>query len=87
MPQGSFNEHHLVPATFKGKEKITIHKICHSKLHSAITEREMEHYYHTIERLLEHEEIQKFIKWVKKQPDDFYSKNKETKERKRKRRR
>ncbi len=87
MPKGSYNEHHLIPATFKGKEKIVLHKICHAKLHSAITEREMEHYYNTVERLLEHEEIQKFVKWVKKQPDDFYSKNKETKERKRKRRR
>ena len=44
-------------------------------------------YYHTIERLLEHEEIQKFIKWVKNKDPEFYIKHKETKARKSKRRR
>ncbi len=80
-------DHHLLPKTFGGKETICIHGVCHQKLHSAITEREMQHYYHTIERLLEHEEIQKFIKWVSKKPPEFYSKNDETSHRKGKRRR
>ncbi len=87
MPDGSYNEHHLIPATFKGKKTVTLHNFCHSKLHHCFSEREMQHYYHTIERLLEHEEIQKFVKWVKKYPPDFISKNKDTKDRKRKRRR
>lgn len=87
MPDGSHNEHHLIPATFKGKIKVTLHKVCHAKLHHTFSEREMSQYYHTIERLLEHEEIEKFVKWVRKQPNDFYSKNKDTKDRKRKRRR
>lgn len=78
--------HHLVPKTFKGKDGITLHRVCHEKLHSAITEREMLHYYHTIERLLEHEEIQKFIIWIKKKDVDFVVKHKETAHRHGKRR-
>jgi len=87
MPEGSYNEHHLIPITFKGTEKVTLHIVCHDKLHHTLSEREMQHHYHTIERLLEHEEIQKFIKWVSKQPTDYYSHHKDTRDRKRKRRR
>ena len=87
MPAGSCNEHHLIPATFKGKDTVTLHIGCHDKLHHVFSEKEMEHYYHTIERLLEHEEIQKFVIWVKNKPPEFYVKHKDTKERKRKRKR
>jgi len=79
------DEHHLIPKTFKGKDTITLHRICHQKLHATFTEREMLHYYHTIERLVEHSEIEKFIKWVAKRPPEFYDTNKETKLRKSKR--
>jgi len=83
----SVDEHHLVPKTFKGKDTIMLHKICHRKLHSVITEREMKSHYNTIARLLEHEEIQKFVKWVAKKDPEFYSSSKETTNRKNKRRR
>jgi len=33
MPEGSYNAHHLIPATFKGKQLIDLHYICHSKIH------------------------------------------------------
>jgi len=86
IPGESLDEHHLVPKAFKGKETITLHKICHRKLHSVLTEREMQHHYHTVERLLEHEEIQKFVKWVSKKEPEYYSGSKETTTRKKKRR-
>lgn len=78
--------HHLVPKTFGGKETIDIHKICHQKIHATFSERELLNYYNTPERICEHEEMSKFIKWIGKQPLDFYDKNDETKDRKRKRR-
>jgi len=87
MPEGTYNAHHLIPAAFKGKEIVDLHIVCHDKLHHVLSERDMQHYYHTIPRLLEHEEIKKFIKWVKKQPPGFYIKHKDTQDRKRKRRR
>jgi len=83
----SWDDHHLVPKTFKGTEKVRIHKMCHRKIHSVFTERELKNYYHTIERLKENEHIQKFIKWIGKKDPNFYEKTKETNERKGKRRR
>jgi len=83
----SIDEHHLIPKAFKGTEKVLLHKICHRKLHTVFTEREMQHHYHTIERLLENEEIQKFVKWIKNKDPEFYVKTKDTKERRSKRRR
>ena len=86
---GSVNvdEHHLIPKTFKGKDTITLHKICHRKIHATFTERELLNYYFTIDRILENEHIQAFVKWVSKKPSDFYDSTKDTSERKSKRRR
>lgn len=70
------NLHHLIPKTYKGTVTIPIHTICHSKIHSVFTEKELRDYYHTPERLREHEQIAKFIKWVRKQPADYTGKNK-----------
>ncbi len=82
MPAGSHNGHHLIPATFKGNLTVELHKICHDTIHRTFTEREMLNYYHTIDRLLEHPDIQSFIIWVKKKSSDFYIKTKETHHRK-----
>ena len=87
IPGPTVDEHHLLPKTFKGKETITLHKICHRYIHAQLSERELLNYYHTVERLLEHENIQKFIKWVSKKPPEYYEKTKDSKERKQKRRR
>ena len=87
IPGKSIDEHHLIQKAFKGKDTITMHKICHRKLHATITEREMKSYYFTVERLLENEEIQKFVKWVSKKDPEYYSGSKETTGRKKKRRR
>lgn len=79
-------DHHLIPKTFGGRDVITIHGICHQKLHATFSERDMQHYYHTVGHILENEEIQKFVKWVSKKPPEYYSKNDETVQRKGKRR-
>lgn len=85
-PFGSdINEHHLIPKTFKGKGTITLHRLCHNQIHHYISEREMEKYYHTVERLLEHENVQKFVNWVKNKDPDFYIMTRDTKARNRKR--
>ncbi len=76
----SLNKHHLVPKTFKGKEAVWIHRICHSKIHSVFTERELATHFHTFERLLTHEEILKFVKWVRRKDPEYYSKNRATRD-------
>lgn len=72
MPDGSWNEHHLVPATFKGTEKVALHKICHNAIHMNITNRELKNNFNSIPQLLTHPGIQKFIKWVSSKSPDFY---------------
>ena len=78
--------HHLIPKTFNGKDGINLHPICHRKIHATFSERELLNHYHTVERIIEHEEIIKFVHWVKNKHVDFYSKNDETIHRKSKRR-
>lgn len=83
----SIDEHHLIPKTFKGTETVTVHKVCHRKLHTVFTEREMKNHYNTVELLIEHEEIKKFVKWVSKKEPEFYSGSKDTTSKKGRRRR
>ncbi len=83
----SVSRHHLVPKTFGGKDLVDLHKMCHQKLHATFTEREMKNYYHTIERIMENEDMQNFVVWIKNKDPDFYSSNNETQARKGKRRR
>jgi hypothetical protein len=88
-------DHHLKPVTFKSRTKevhdpnnlIRIHKMCHQKIHATLDEKELLRYYHTVDRILENEEMQKFVKWISKKPPEWYDKNDDTKSRKRKRKR
>lgn len=81
----SVDLHHLDPKTFGGKITVKMHRICHQKIHSVWTERELHNYFHTIERILEHEDIRKFIKWVSKKEPEFYDSHRESNDRKKKR--
>jgi 5-methylcytosine-specific restriction endonuclease McrA len=62
------SRHHLIPLSKGGKDTPTIlmHKVCQNKVHAVFNETELKNYYHTIERILENEEMIKFVKWVKK---------------------
>lgn len=71
------NHHHLLPLSKGGKNTPTIllHKICHDKIHAVFKEMELKRHYYTIERLQQHEEIAKFIKWVQNKEPQFYDKS------------
>ncbi|NEX60534.1 HNH endonuclease [Noviherbaspirillum galbum] len=69
------NEHHMVPRSEGGRETVRMHRICHNKIHAVFSERELALYYHTVERLLENEEIRKFVRWVRKKPPAFNDKH------------
>ncbi len=75
VPGPSINKHHLIPKTYGGTETTWMHAICHSKIHSVFSERELKDRYHTFEALLAHEEIQKFVRWVRKKEPTFYVRN------------
>lgn len=69
-------KHHLIPLSKGGKHTPTVpmHKICHDKIHATFPESELKRYYHTPERILENEDIQKFVKWLSKKNPEFYEK-------------
>jgi 5-methylcytosine-specific restriction endonuclease McrA len=79
--------HHVIPKTFGGKQLIKLHKICHQKVHSVFSERELMHFNGDLSPILEHEQIRAFITWVRKKDPSFYDVSKDTKARKSKRRR
>lgn len=67
------DRHHLVPKSFKGKEQFFVHKICHRKIHSVFTERELKQTYHTWAALQADPAIAAFIDWVANKPPGFYT--------------
>jgi hypothetical protein len=71
----SVNAHHLVPRSHRGRDTVRMHRICHAKIHAVFSERELAQYYHTAERLLESEEIRKFVNWVRKKDPQFFDKH------------
>jgi hypothetical protein len=41
-------------------------------VHAVFTETELKNYYNTVDRIQEHEEITKFIKWISKKEGGFF---------------
>lgn len=78
------NKHHLLPKSKGGKNTPTIllHKICHDKIHAVFKEIELKKHYNTIAELQQHEEIEKFIRWVGNKEPEFYDKSVKSKSRK-----
>lgn len=72
IPQSQASRHHLIPRAFKGKEVVVLHKVCHRKIHSVLTERQLLKHYHTIPQLLMHTDIAAFVDWIKRKPPEFY---------------
>ena len=75
------NFHHLIPKTLHSNKKfkalypkremqtrgIWICKYsCHGQIHKFISEKDMGLIYNTLEKLLEHEEVKKYIEWKSK---------------------
>lgn len=82
----NIQQHHLIPKELGGKETIPVHKMCHQKIHSVFTNRELLQVYHDPEIIRSHPEIANFITWIANKPPSFYMKNDETSIRKSKRR-
>ncbi|MFC7047729.1 HNH endonuclease [Emcibacter nanhaiensis] len=65
-------KHHLVPKSLGGREVVLLHAICHRKIHSLYSERELKHNFHSIEKLRDEAEIRSFCQWLRGKPADFY---------------
>lgn len=86
VPGPTTDDHHLIPKSRKGKETVKMHVICHRKIHSILTEKEIATKYYTIELLKTHPEIAKFIEWVGSKDPEFVMTHRETRDKKNKRR-
>jgi len=75
VPGPSADEHHLVPKSQRGREKFLVHRICHTKIHATLTEKQLAAQFHTWEALRAHPEIAAFIAWVQKKPPLFTGRN------------
>lgn len=76
------DRHHLVPACHGGKETTHLHRICHSKVHHTLSEKQLEREFNTVERLLANEEMQAFVRWVARKDPRYVDGNRDTAERK-----
>ena len=85
----TIDAHHLVPKSEGGRHSVPelCHVICHRKIHSTLTESELAKVFNTWDKLQEHDEINKFMKWVKKKHPEHVGVHKDTKARSKKRRR
>lgn len=78
------SKHHFVPRSRGGRATERIHSICHSKIHSLFTNKELETTYSSAEALLEHPEIQRFVAWLQNKPADYKDKSKRSNAKRRK---
>lgn len=79
----SISNHHLIPRVRHNKrnrnrltreerlQQIKICCPCHKQLHALFTEKELDYTYNTLETLLSHPDMQKFIAWIKNKPVNF----------------
>ena len=74
--------HHLIPRTRHKnkknkelfdrdtvKEIIWVCRACHDTIHAALTEKQLERDYNTVEALATHPEIKKFVDWIRDKPE------------------
>ena len=75
-------KHHLIPRTRHANKKnkrefgrtevrtrlALLCRPCHKQVHAVLTEKQLERNYNTLETLKAHEEIAKFIDWIKDKP-------------------
>jgi len=74
VPERYQEKHHLTPKSKGGSKKETVLVCCNcgDMLHKLFTNKELKKKYNTIEAILSHPDVQKWVSWVKeKKPNDF----------------
>lgn len=77
--------HHLIPRTRHGNRRIRrqyqreelltaiiwVCRPCHNQIHAVLSEKQLADHYHSLTLLQAHEEIQRFVEWIKDKPAGF----------------
>ena len=71
IPYSQRDAHHLVPKSKGGRHTEYMHRICHRQIHALFTETELAKQLNSVEALLAHPDIQRFVAWVKSKPVDL----------------
>lgn len=66
-PNQYVEKHHLVPRCKHGKETVPVCIDCGDQVHQLFSEKELRDEYNTIEKLIAHADVQKWIRWIRKQ--------------------
>lgn len=69
----SVDRHHFLPRAEGGRDSAAVHRICHRKLHTLWSERELAVLYSTPEAIRAHPEIRRFVDWVRRKPPEFWA--------------
>lgn len=72
----SADRHHWRPKSRGGRTTEVIHVVCHRKIHSVFTPKELASEYGTPEAVRDHREIRKFVRWARKKPPEFLDSHK-----------
>ena len=72
IPFNQRDAHHLIPKSKGGLKTEFLHRICHRQIHALLSETEIATNYNSVEQLLTHPEIQKFVFWVKTKPNHLH---------------
>ncbi|MDP0500652.1 MAG: HNH endonuclease [Verrucomicrobiota bacterium JB022] len=67
-PERHQEEHHLIPRAKGGTETILVCRNCGDQVHRLFTLEELAAHYYTVERLRAHEGVQRWVRWVRRQP-------------------
>ncbi|MCE7949354.1 MAG: HNH endonuclease [Chloroflexi bacterium CFX4] len=63
------SRHHLVPKSEGGTETVDLCSPCHATLHKFFTNRTLARQKYTIAALQQDPDIQRYLAWIRKQPD------------------
>ena len=68
----SVDRHHWRPKSQGGREQDYLHRICHQKIHSLWTERELRDKWNDPEKIRLSPSMRSFLTWIIKQPIEYY---------------
>jgi len=80
VPEGLLEDHHLVPQQLEKRNKyrdlpfkatIPVCSSCGDYLHKKFSLKELAETYNTLESIIINPDVQNWIKWINKRPDDF----------------
>lgn len=78
IPDSQKDAHHLVPKSKGGHATESLHRICHRQIHALLNEAELARQYNTVDSLLAHPEVNRFVRWVQTKPPNFYERSRKS---------